>query len=139
MYKTKKLGTDKTYKRPPITKQELLTANEIEEKLQGYDIVDDITKVNIGTHIRYFTTNKDGSQVFRMGGMLYNKENADKYIVLSNGKLTWTVQIATAILYRKLSHNEEIELLHKYYRKKLDKKNKEIKNLNKIIKQLDQV
>ena len=37
-----KLGTDKSYKRPNATYQEKLSADEISEKLQGYEKVDDI-------------------------------------------------------------------------------------------------
>ncbi len=97
----KKLGSDKTYKRPKITYQEQLTADEIASKLQGYEKVDDIAEVPLNTHIRYFTTDKDGSQNFKMGGFLVNKQNPDKYIRLSNGKLSWSVQVADAVFLKK--------------------------------------
>ena len=71
---TKKIGSDKSYKRPKKTMQEQLTAEEIAEKLQGYERVDDINEVPINTHLRYFTMEDDGKQVFRMGGFLQNKQ-----------------------------------------------------------------
>ena len=78
----KKLGEDNTYNRPKTTYQEQLSANEIGDKLQGYEKVDNIAEVPLNTHIRYFTTKPDGTQVFRMGGFLYNKQNS-KIFVLS--------------------------------------------------------
>lgn len=135
MFKTKKIGTGITYKRPPITIQEQLTAEDIEDKLQGYELVTDVKNVALNTHVRYFSTAKDGSQIFRMGGFLRNKENADTYIILGNDSVTWPVQMATSVLYRKLSHKEEIEAIHKHYKNKLKEKDSIIKKLSKALKQ----
>lgn len=130
---TQKLGTDKSYKRPKVTYQEKLTADEIAEKLQGYVKVDDIADVPVGTHIRYFKINPDGSQMFRMGGLLQNKLNADKYVMLSNGKNTWSVQVKDTVFFRKMSHKEEIEALRAHYEKELEKKDAVISKLKKYI------
>ena len=130
----KKLGSDRSYKRPKVTYQEQLTADEIAEKLQGYERVDDISEVPLNTHIRYFTTDKNGVQTFRTGGFLYNKKNAEKYIMLSNGKSVWSVQIKGAIFYKKMTHQDEITALHALYKKKLAEKELIIKKLKKYIK-----
>ncbi|MEM0354235.1 MAG: hypothetical protein QXW79_01500 [Thermoplasmata archaeon] len=129
----RKLGSDRNYKRPEVTYQEQLSAEEIAEKLQGYERVDNIEEVPLNTHIRYFITKKDGTQLFRMGGFLHNKRNADKYIMLTNGKDVWSVQVKDAVFFRKLSHQEEINALHAYYKKKLKKKDRVIKELKKIV------
>ena len=131
---TKKIGSDPAYKRPKKTMQEQLTAEEIAEKLQGYERVDDINEVPINTHLRYFTTEKDGTQVFRMGGFLQNKQNADKYVYLSNGKISWSVQPSKTIFFRKLSHTEEIDALHRHYKKKLAEKDIQIEKFKRFIK-----
>lgn len=131
---TKKIGSDPAYKRPKKTMQEQLTAEEIAEKLQGYERVDDINEVPINTHLRYFTTEKDGTQVFRMGGFLQNKQNADKYVYLSNGKISWSVQTDKTIFFRKLSHTEEIDALHRHYKKKLAEKDIQIEKFKRFIK-----
>jgi hypothetical protein len=104
-----RINKDK-YERPKHTIQDKMTEEEIEEKLADYLEVEDIKKVPIGTHIRYFTLvpNDKGEikKAFRLGGQLHNKDNADKYIILSNGKITWTVQTETSILYRKMTIDE---------------------------------
>lgn len=109
------MSTDKriskdNYKRPKHTIQEKMTEEEIEEKLEDYLEVTDIKTVPLKTHIRYYTLIPDDSgvlkKVFRLGGQLKNKDNADKYIVLSNGSVSWTVQIDTSILYRKMTPDE---------------------------------
>lgn len=117
----KGLGSDKTYVRPKTTMTEKLTAEEISEKLQGYVKVDDIEDVPINTHLRYFVT-KDGKTEFKLGGFLHRKDNADKYVRLSNGKVSWSVQTATATFYRKLSQTELIE----QYEARLAEKDAEI-------------
>jgi len=130
----KKLGSDTSYKRPKITIQESLTAEEIAEKLEGYEKVDDISEVPLNTHIRYFVNDGD-NQLFRTGGFLYNKSNADKYVMLSNGKSIWSVQVENATFFRKLTHKEEIESIKAKYEKKLKEKNKTIKKLKKYIQE----
>ena len=130
----KKLGSDKGYKRPKVTYQEQLTADEIAEKLQGYERVDDISEVPLNTHIRYFVIQPDGTQTFRTGGFLYNKQNADTYVMLNNGKNIWSVQVKNAIFFRKMSHSEEIQAIHALYKKKLDEKDALIVKLKKYVK-----
>lgn len=131
---TKKLGSDKTYKRPKITYQEKLTAKEIAEKMQGYEKVHDIEDVPLNTHLRYFLIKEDGTRVFRNGGFLHNKKNAEKYVMLSNGKYVWSVQVKDAVFFKKMSHKEEIEALHNIYKKKLEEKDAIISKLKTYIK-----
>lgn len=112
--RVKKISADKSYKRPAVTKQEQYTADEIAEKLAGYEEVDNIEDVPINTHIRYFSIDREtGEQKFRNGGFLSNKSNADKYINLSNGKISWSVQVDDAVFYRKLSHQEHMHQIQK--------------------------
>lgn len=131
----KKIGSDQTYKRPKVTYQEKLSADEISKKLQGYEKVDDISEVPLNTHLRYFTKNADGTQSFRLGGFLYNKKNADTYVMLSNGKSIWSVQVDGTVFFRKQSHKEEIDSLHALYKKKLMEKDKIIHDLKKLLGQ----
>ena len=131
----KKLGADKSYKRPKVTYQEQLTADEIAEKLQGYEKVDDISEVPLNTHLRYFKTEKDGTQTFRTGGFLQNKTNASTYVMLSNGKSVWSVQVKNTVFFRKLTHKEEITAIHNLYKKKLKEKDAIINKLKQYIKQ----
>ena len=131
---TKKIGSDKSYVRPKITYQEKLTEDEISDKLQGYAKVDNIADVPINTHLRYISTQPDGSQVFRTGGFLQNKQNADIYVMLQNGKVSWSVQTADTVFFRKMSQKEEISAIREQYEKKLLEKDQIIDKLKTYIK-----
>ena len=48
-----RLGND-DYKRPTKTKQDKLSTDEIKEMLEDYIEVEDISKVPLNTHMRYF-------------------------------------------------------------------------------------
>jgi hypothetical protein len=129
-----RLGTDKTYNKPKVTYQEKLSADEIAQKLQGYEKVDDIVDVPLDTHIRYFINQPDGSQLFRTGGFLRNKQNADEWIYLDNGKNSWCVQTKGAVFFKKLSHKDEIDAIHEQYKKKLEERDKIIAKLKNYIR-----
>ncbi len=129
----KKLGQDKLYKRPNITYQEKLTPEEISKKLDGYEKVDDIADVPLNTHIRYFIIQEDGTEIFRTGGFLHNKTNAEKYVMVSNGKNIWSVQVANTIFFRKMSQKEEIAAIRQQYDTKLKEKDQIIDKLKKFI------
>jgi hypothetical protein len=122
------------YSRPKHTIQDKMTEEEIDEKLADYLEVEDIKKVPIGTHIRYFTLIPDAKgeikKAFRLGGQLHNKDNADKYIILSNGKVTWTVQMETSVLYRKMTI-EEIKDDYENVIKELEQEVVQLKKDNK--------
>ena len=125
---TERLNKDK-YNRPLITLQDKLSQDEVNDKLFDYVEVDDISKVKLNTHIRYFILKTDAktkktTKLFRLGGYLINKENANKYIVLSNGKNTWSVQTLDTIFYRKLDSQE---IMDKYENQILNLNNKLIK------------
>ena len=92
--KTKRLSRDSAYVRPKKTYQDSLSADEIREKLKEYKKVSDIRKVIIGTHMRYFVKDKDTkSSVFRLGGFLTKFGEDYKYVILSNGTISWSVQV----------------------------------------------
>ena len=123
-----------------------LTKDEINEKLQDYKLVDDISKVPLGTHLRYFIM-KDGNKLFRMGGNLKRNLDLPKFVVLVNALGTeWTVQIKDTTFYKKMSINEIkeeydgiIEELHekiKKYKSKIDEKDNVIFELQETIKKM---
>jgi hypothetical protein len=91
--KTKRLSKDTGYVRPKKTYQDSMSSDDIKEKLKEYKKVSDIRKVIIGTHMRYFTKDKNTkANVFRLGGFLTKFGDEYKYIVLSNGSISWSVQ-----------------------------------------------
>jgi hypothetical protein len=93
-FTTKRLKNDINYNRPKKTVQDTLTKEAIKEKLMNYKKVEDITKIVIGSHIRYFAKDmKTKKNMFRLGGFLTKFGEDYKYLVLSNGEFSWSVQI----------------------------------------------
>lgn len=132
---TTRLSKTLAYQRPKYTIQDKLTEEEIEEKLEDYKEVDDIKNVPLGSHLRYFITTIDkktgtATRKFRLGGILKDKEHADTYVILSNGNITWSVQVKNATFYRKMT-NEEIK---DEYEMIIQEQAEEIKSLKKQIK-----
>lgn len=102
---------DPNYKRPEKTYQESLTTDQIKEKLKDYVKVDDLSKVPINSHVRYFIYQEDpqthkAKRLFRLGGRLIKKDNHDKYVVLSNGKQSWSVNTSNSVFFRQLRTEE---------------------------------
>lgn len=124
--RTQRLTYD-TYKRPKKTVQDKLTAEDIEEKLKFYRRVDDIIDVALNTHTRYFSIDKKGKKLFRLGGFITKKGNNGKYVVLSNGRSSWSVQIDSSIFYKKLTL-EELAEEYEYIIKQKDIKYKKLKS-----------
>jgi hypothetical protein len=106
------ITSDTGYKRPDKTYQDKLSYDEIKEKLKNYVKVKDLTAIPLNTHIRYIErkinplTQKMETK-FRLGGYLVNKRNADKYIVLSNGRVKWSVQVPSTVFYMSTKQMEE--------------------------------
>jgi chromosome segregation ATPase len=95
-----------SYIKPKHTYQEMLSNNDIKEKLKDYKKVNDITKINIGSHIRYFIKDKNNKELFRLGGTLQKIDPQYRYISLNNGSVTWSVQLNNSILYQKMTEDE---------------------------------
>ena len=132
---TKRLSKT-TYDRPSITLTDTLQSNvEMQKKLQNYTRVDDIEDIRINTHVRYVTL-KDGQQTFRLGGLV--KKIHNKYVVLSNGTLSWSVQryhwddpstnpIFETVFFRLLSKDDQQQKIILEQRAELEKLRKILK------------
>jgi hypothetical protein len=103
------------YNKPEKTFQESLSKQAIKDYLKDYKKVIDITKVSIGTHLRYFT--KD---VFRLGGTLNKFGENGQYLILSNGTLRWSVQLANTTFFQKLTESELKEELKNELKKEIE-------------------
>jgi hypothetical protein len=129
--------TEDNYKRPKETYTDRLDDEDITNLLQDYIKVEQISEVKINTHLRYFTLESDKKtgtieRKFRMGGYLSNKDHADKYVILSNGKKTWSVQVQNTVFYRKMSIPE----IKEEYEKDLAKYERMNKKLLKLVNKL---
>jgi chaperonin cofactor prefoldin len=137
---TKRLASDTNYKKEGKSLQQTLSPNEIKEKLEEYVQTDNIDEVALNSHIRYFSIDKKtGKKQFRLGGFL-TKIDKD-YVVLSNGRLSWSVQKNNTVFFKKMSYNdlkeELIEKISNKFEKKintLEKENQALKTTLKDIK-----
>lgn len=134
-FKTKRLAKS-NYDRPEITYTDTLQTNaHMNEKLKNYVRVDDVEDIPLYTHVRYVNY-KNGKQRFCLGGIITKIHK--KYVILSNGTYSWSVQryywadnnddepsFETAF-FRILSENE-------IQQKIIAEKDMEIAKLNKII------
>ena len=82
--------------------------------MEEYNEVNEITELKPGVHIRYFTIDKNTNEkAFRLGGTLNKIDPEGRFIMLSNGTVTWSVQIPNAIFFQKMTENEYKEELKK--------------------------
>lgn len=119
---TKKLSDTK--KPSGLSFTEKLTDDEIKEYLEDYK-EEQIQNIKLGTHVRYFTVDKNGETKFRLGGTVRFKSPDHKYLILENGKASWSVQAINTIFFMKESTAE----LTKQFKEILFEKNEEIKQL----------
>ena len=124
------------YKRPAQTYTDKLSNEQIMDKLSGYKKVDDISKVPLGTHLRYFSKCEDGSEKFRMGGFLRNNTGIPEWVSLNTSQTAMTkgfsVQLKTATFFRKMSQAEIMD----EYENKLDELQKKYDNQKSLSKEL---
>ena len=121
------------FERPEITYTDQLSKEEIQEKLADYSKVEDIYKVPLGVHLRYFL-NKDGQTLFRMGGQLFKNNGLPDYVILKSGtNAQWSVQVKDAIFYRKMTITE----IKQEYDDIIKKKNEKIQALKDKLKKYE--
>lgn len=132
----KRLGLD-DYKRPKNTFQDKLTKEDIAEKLKYYKKVEDIRDVKLGTHVRYFVVDDDDNASFRLGGILFKTDGYPDYVVLNNGRSTWSVQLDNAIFFQKQSFSDLTDEIYEL-EKTVDQLKSMIKDLKKDKKKLKQ-
>jgi hypothetical protein len=116
----------KNYTRPEITMTDKLTEDDIKAKLVNYkrlNSVEELSKVALGTHIRYFDCKNDEYK-FRSGGIIINNKGIPNYIVLSNGKNSWCAQIKTSIFFKRMNNHEIKEKYDKVLLEQTEKINK---------------
>jgi hypothetical protein len=143
---TKRISRNKFNNNNDKTFQETLTNEQIKQYLNDYNQVEDINKIGISTHLRYFTIDsKTNKKLFRLGGFLNKFGHNGEYLILSNGDLSWSVQIKNTIFYKKMTDQELKEEIKQeiltetqnQHLSELDDLKKEYKNIEKKYKNLD--
>ena len=127
------------YMRPNKTYTDNLTDDDIVKKLEDYKKVDSINETKVKSHVRYFLLEVDKkkgtlTRKFRMGGFVIKVDPENKYVMLSNGKASWSVQYDNAVLYQKMTINEIKEEYEEDLEKTHHTNEKLMKKLNKINK-----
>lgn len=134
---TKRLTNDKNFIRPKKTYQDTLSGEKIKEMLNGYKQVDDMTKIIIGSHLRYFTKEKGSNErKFRMGGFLSKFGDNGKYVVLSNGTFSWSVQLNHYNEFWVKMNKEELNNITSNKQDELKSKYSKSKEQNEYLKKL---
>ncbi len=109
--KLAKLGeTDKEtgYVKPETTMTESMSNDDIKKVLEDYKKVN-ASELIKSDHVRYFVINDDKTTSFRLGGWVLKTDGMPDYIVLTNGKLNWSVQCINAIFYKQMTQTETID------------------------------
>ena len=129
--------TKDKYKKPANTIQDNLTQEDIDILLEEYNEIENIHQLKTGLHIRYYSIVKTGKiekKLFRMGGTIIKVDFEKKYIVLSNGKLSWSVQLNDKnILYKKMT-TEEIKDFYENELNNIETEQSNIKSTNDKLK-----
>ena len=140
MSTTKRLTYDTQNYKNKKSYQDSLSPDEIKQKLEEYRLVDDVLVVPLNTHLRYFTIDpKTGDKSFRLGGFLTKIDK--EYIILSNGKLRWSVQLKNTVFFEKMTFTDLkkdlTDSIKKKYEDEIDQlmeENKKLKNTLKEVK-----
>ena len=118
--------SDDGFKKTINTVQDNLTQEDIDILLEEYNQIESFIELKEGMHIRYYTLIKKNNsiqQIFRMGGTIIKLDLKKGYAVLSNGKVTWSVQLnENIIIYKKMT----IEEVKQFYETELDNKELEL-------------
>ena len=125
--------TKDEYVKAEITYTDKLSKSQINQLLYDYEKVEnvnDIQKINLGTFIRYFE-NKNGELKFRTGGILTVNTGYPDYLILSNGKISWSVQIKNCIFFKRIT----IEQIREEYNKELLRLQAENSGLRALLKE----
>ena len=122
-------------KKKDKTFQESLTDDDIHILLEYYEQINNIHELKPGLLIRYYKISNENNKItklFRIGGTIIKIDFDKQYIIVSNGKINWSVQIENSIFYRKITYDD----LKKFYENELDNKDLEIKKYKKYISNL---
>lgn len=136
MNKQKKIS-EVPYTGPKKTITQSLTTEEIKDLLDGYEKTN-FENLKPFYHVRYYHEDKKtGEVLFRTGGIIIKCNNEKKYVVLSSGAVSWSVQKKNNIFYQAIPLSVAKEQLNEQYKDDIQKKNNEIIQLTAYIKTLN--
>jgi hypothetical protein len=119
---------DSEKRRPDDPSTIYADATEIREKLKNYNRIQskDVINIPLGTRIKYVEVMPDGKYKYKPGGnIIVNK--APEYLVLTSNRKSWSVQLATHIIFV-----EHFETVRKEFETKIKTLTEELKNKQKV-------
>lgn len=114
------------------TFHELLKEDDIKILLENHEEINDKYELKQGMLIRYYKIINENDKIikhFRIGGTIIKIDLDNNYIILSNGKVNWSVQLNDTIIYKKLT----IEEVKNYYENELENKDIQLNKYKKYI------
>lgn len=121
------------YERPQKTFIDRLNKREIEDFMIDYEKMD-IKKIPLGSHVRYFEK-INGEIKFRIGGNLIINNGLPKYVVLTNGKANWSVQVKDCVFFVKINS----EKMKAEYEEQIENFKFEVAELKSEIRKKDEL
>jgi hypothetical protein len=117
---------DDGYIKTSTSASDLLTGEQIKERIKNYDRVyeDDILELKPDDKIAYFEVLDDGKFKYKPGGYLL-VNGAPDYLVLTSSKGSWSVQIKNHIIFK----SKDIERIEERHRIEMDER---IRNENQL-------
>lgn len=109
---------------------EVLSADEIRERIKNHEQIQNPSDLRYGDRIQYFEILQNNEYKYKIGGTLIINKSPD-YIVLTNGKKNWSVQLKQHIIFREIS----VDKLREHYERLLGDKNRTIEELKYLIQE----
>ena len=146
--KDKRLSESIDYPRPEKTITELLTKKDIEEQLNGFEMIpnDNLCYVNLNSQIKYITYDKKTKkELFRFGGLLAKVDkdyivlsgkngmrfSVQRYIKDDNGKILYTTKFFRI--------KKEDDTIKKKYENVIAKTHSAIIEQNKLLEERESI
>jgi hypothetical protein len=123
------------YVRPILTYTDKLSKEQVKELLVDYEQIkslEQLKNIPSGTHLRYFEY-KDKELKFRTGGILTVTNGIPDYLILSSGKISWSVQVNKCIFFKRIT----IKQVREEFEKKIHSDAATISGLQSLLKDAD--
>lgn len=132
MIKQNKSLINDNYVKPDITATDLLSKEQIISRLKNYEqVIPTIKNLPVSSRIQYFEILDTDNFRYKPGGtVIVNKY--PKYLVLTNGRKNWSVQIKSHVIFKQ----KDVSDIENNYETIIRHKNNEIRQLNKKNKDL---
>lgn len=132
MNKKSKNIADSKYEGPKKTFTKSLTKSQIIDLLDGYQETSFLL-LRQGYLVRYFKPIENTEKLeFQMGGMIVYVDIVNKYAIVTNHKVNWSVQ-SNCIFFQQMPISEIKQIIEDKYKDIILKQNDQLEIKNKVI------